>query len=303
MAENRNADKKNDIGKPGRSKAAWRTVQVLCGLVVLGCGVWLGSRALALYRADRRVQELRDAYVQEAGSTGLSGEGFLGDTDGGGEAGSGPMREQTSPSPEPDPLADYEVPEKEIDFAGLRQENPHIYAWISIPGTGIDGPVLQHPEELDYYLSHNIDGSSGKPGCIYSQLLNSQDWTDRHTVLYGHNEQKGTVFGPLHNYEDPEFFAENPYIYIYAEGQVLVYRIFAAHESSDAHLLFTVDNSEKGWQEYLESIFQPLGISDNFDKEVELGPDSRVLTLSTCITGRWSRRWLVQAVLEAEGEK
>lgn len=300
-----NAEGSGRSGRSGNSRTVWRTAQVLCGFGVLCCIIWLGGHALALYRADRQVQELRDAYVHEAENTDVHGgrdpSGAAGNT---GDTSSGSLREQQpDPTPEPDPLEGYEVPEKEIDFAGLREENPHVYAWITIPGTGIDGPVLQHPEELDYYLSHNIDGSSGKPGCIYSQLLNSQDWTDRHTVLYGHNEQKGTVFGPLHNYEDPEFFAEKPYIYVYTEEQVLVYRIFAAHESSDAHLLLTVDSSQEGWQEYLESIFQPIGINDNFDRDVELGPDSRVLTLSTCITGRWSRRWLVQAVLVAEGDR
>ena len=214
----------------------------------------------------------------------------------------------------PDPLEKYDVPPKEIDFVRLQEEqNPDIYAWITIPGTNVDYPVLQHPKEMDYYLSHNIDGSTGKPGCVYSQLLNSRDWSDWHTVLYGHNAQKGTVFGTLHYYEDPEFFAEHPYIYIYGEDKVLVYRIFAAHEHSDEHLLAGDICSPEDWQNYLEHIFTEntgddtenstkiSGSSGNYDLEMKLTSESRILTLSTCITSRWTKRWLVHAVLVAEG--
>ena len=30
-----------------------------------------------------------------------------------------------------------------VDFEQLRAQNPDIYAWITVPGTGIDYPVLQ----------------------------------------------------------------------------------------------------------------------------------------------------------------
>ena len=48
------------------------------------------------------------------------------------------------------------IPEKNIDWDELRSQNPDIYAWIYVPGTNIDYPILQHPEERSYYLNHNI---------------------------------------------------------------------------------------------------------------------------------------------------
>ena len=59
-----------------------------------------------------------------------------------------------------------EIPEKDIDFAALQEENSDVYAWIYVPGTNVDYPVLQHPEDDTYYLEHNMDGSKGLPGCI-----------------------------------------------------------------------------------------------------------------------------------------
>ena len=39
-----------------------------------------------------------------------------------------------------------EIPEKDIDFAALQEENSDVYAWIYVPGTNVDYPVLQHPD-------------------------------------------------------------------------------------------------------------------------------------------------------------
>ena len=97
----------------------------------------------------------------------------------------------------PDPLEKYDVPPKEIDFVRLQEEqNPDIYAWITIPGTNVDYPVLQHPKEMDYYLSHNIDGSTGKPGCVYSQLLNSRDWIRDYCVIRTQRAERNGVWHP-----------------------------------------------------------------------------------------------------------
>ena len=60
-----------------------------------------------------------------------------------------------------------DVPEKNIDFDDLTANtNPDIYAWIVVPNTKVDYPVLQHAEEADYYLMRNLDGSTGYPGCL-----------------------------------------------------------------------------------------------------------------------------------------
>ena len=72
-----------------------------------------------------------------------------------------------------------EVPEKNIDFDKLHKEvSEDIYAWIYIPDTNIDYPVFQHPTDNAYYLEHNVDGSEGYPGCIYTENYNSKDFSD-----------------------------------------------------------------------------------------------------------------------------
>lgn len=96
-----------------------------------------------------------------------------------------------------------------VDFEQLKAQNPDIYAWISVPGTGIDYPVLQKSDAKDpydnYYLNHQVDLSEGFPGVIYSQPVNRRDFMDAVTVLYGHNLKNGGMFSDLHDFADKDF--------------------------------------------------------------------------------------------------
>ena len=86
----------------------------------------------------------------------------------------------------------------EIDFEGLKQINPDIMAWIKIPGTNIDYPILQNAEEDDdYYLNRTMEGQEGLPGSIYMEKYDTPDFTDPVSVIYGHTLHDGTMFSEL----------------------------------------------------------------------------------------------------------
>lgn len=190
-----------------------------------------------------------------------------------------------------------EVPKKNLNWDGLKAENGDIYAWIYIPDTVIEYPIVQHPSDDEYYLANNLDKKEGNPGCIFTQRLNSKDFTDCNTVIYGHNMRSGKMFRGLHDYEDPEFFKSHPYIYIYTEGGPLVYQVFAAYKSDDAHILYANDFSTmEGFQVYLDKVFNNTDTTANIDKTLGISALNHIITLSTC-TGNPSERYLVQAVL------
>ena len=52
------------------------------------------------------------------------------------------------------------IPQKQFDWTAILEECKDIYAWIYIPGTNVDYPILQSAEDMeeDYYLDHNLDG-------------------------------------------------------------------------------------------------------------------------------------------------
>lgn len=185
-----------------------------------------------------------------------------------------------------------------VKFEELQAVNTDIYAWITVPGTVIDYPILQHASDNTYYLMHNIDGSYGYPGCVYTENMNSKNFTDNNTVIYGHNMKNGSMFAQLHKFEDPDFFNENREVLIYLPDEVLHYTIFAAHVYDDRHLLYSFDFTDpEVYQKYLDSIFSTRDMSANIDKDVTVTADDQIITLVTCIGSQPNNRLLVQAVL------
>mgnify|MGYP003307136749 CR=1 FL=1 len=195
-----------------------------------------------------------------------------------------------------------EIPEKNLDWNLLNETNPDIYAWIYIPNTVIDYPVLQHPTDDAFYLRRDIDGNKSTAGCIFSEhTYNSRNFDDFNTVLYGHNMKAKTMFQNLHFYEDATFFEENRYVYIYTSERVFVYEIFAAYEFSDKHVLANYSTvSEAGKQRYLDEVFSIRDMKAQFRDDVDVTVENHLLTLSTCVDGKPNNRYLVQGILIEE---
>mgnify|MGYP002511639225 CR=1 FL=1 len=211
---------------------------------------------------------------------------------------------ESSAEEEVNPYADLEalgvpIPEKGVDFEDLQTNtNEDIYAWIYIPDTVIDYPVLQHPTDNIYYLNYNLDGSKGYPGCIYTENYNAKDFSDPVTVLYGHNMKNGTMFAGLHRYGDSEYMEYHPYVYLYTEDKLYVYEVFAAYEYSDEHLLYEKDYTEESiFDGYIKKIYDLHSMSTVLREDVEVTTQDRLLTMSTCISTKPNNRFLVQAVL------
>lgn len=191
-----------------------------------------------------------------------------------------------------------EVPRKNIDFADLQANvNKDIYAWIYIPGTNVDYPVLQHPTDDSFYLMHNLDGSYGYPSCVYSELVNSKDFNDRMTVLYAHDLSGGRMFGDLKYFEQKEYFDANRYIYIYLPDDILVYEIVSSFKHSDAHLMYAYDwNNDDEFLDFLDKAAHVTSEGNSLESYT-FDVDDKALVLSTCIRPEPQRRRLLLGVL------
>lgn len=193
--------------------------------------------------------------------------------------------------------------ENPVDFATLQGINEDIYAWISMPYCDIEYPIIQPYEQDDlYYLRRNIYGEYEFSGTIFTEKLNTRTFSDYNTVIYGHNMLDGTMFSNLLKFKDAEFFNANEYIYIYTPNMKYTYRIFAAYQYDDRHLLNSFDlNDEQIRAYYFEEIQNPTSIFVN-TRQVDLTLDSKIITLSTCTGVNWESRYLVQGVLISSEE-
>lgn len=187
--------------------------------------------------------------------------------------------------------------ETPVDFEALKKENPDIYAWINVPGTSVDYPVLRREGDNSYYLNHSVDKKKSTYGSIYTEDYNDTDFADFNTVVYGHNMKNGSMFGTLKKYRDKTFFEQNQYINVYMPGRIMKYQIFAAYVWDDRHILLSLDFDDEAIREaYIDMIFSTRKMSANINSDLAVTKDDRIITLSTCTSNK-NERYLVQGVL------
>ncbi|MBO4749171.1 MAG: class B sortase [Lachnospiraceae bacterium] len=187
-----------------------------------------------------------------------------------------------------------------IDFATLQaKQNGHIYAWISVPGTNVDYPVLRHPTDDGYYLYHNLNGTQGYPGCIYTENCNSKDWTDPVTVLYGHDMRStGTMFHQLHKFEKQDFFDKHEFFYVYTPDKTYKYQIFSAYVHTNEHLLgnHNFSNSTE-FDSFFTTVLATNSGTSHVRSGVSIDSSSKIVALSTCIKNKPDNRYIIFGVL------
>jgi len=207
------------------------------------------------------------------------------------------LQEEARPKIEEPVIEETEKENVPIDFEEIRKSNPDIIAWINVPGTDVDYPILQSSKEMeeDYYLTHNMDGSAGYPGCIYVQKLNSADFSDYVSVVYGHNMKDGSMFSSLHNYEDADFFFENREFAIYTPEEVKHYEIVAALYYDDRLIPAYYNNFESSTDviDFLNELYsRDSRETDHYLDYQYLDLEKDYVVLSTCAV-QSNERYLV----------
>lgn len=257
---------------------------VVFALIFLSIAGYIVFRIINSAAADKEYDELASSYASDISNDVGSAPPYPGSSQDG-------SADKSESEPTPTVKNPVNVPE-------LEENNPDIYAWINIPNTNVNYPVAQSDADDNFYLDHDINKSYSFPGTIYSQSCNKRDFSDRVTVLYGHNMLDGSMFATLHNFSDSDFFEQNKYIYIYTENKKLTYLVVSAYVYDDRHIMnsfnFTDDEVYAQWQ---QDALNPRSVSSNVRKDVKLTKDDKMLVLSTCLNGGGDGRYLVQGVL------
>lgn len=135
--------------------------------------------------------------------------------------------EETFPTEETEPTEPSILPE----YAAIHEQNNHVVGWIKIDGTKIDYPVMQTPEEPNYYLKRNFNGDHSEHGCIYIREECDMNKPSDNITVYGHNMLDGSMFAYLLNYENKEVWEYNPLIFFDTLTEYHVYKIFAVFKT------------------------------------------------------------------------
>ena len=184
-----------------------------------------------------------------------------------------------------------------VDFKEMREQNPDVYSWIYIRDTQISLPVLQSSVDDNFYLNHDWQKDDVFAGAIYSQSKNKRDYSDRVTVLYGHNMANGSMFANLFYFMDDDFFDSHRYFYVFTEDRKLTYEVVSAFEYDNRHILNSFDFKDDAvFQSWLDNAKNPHSLYSKVRDSVKLDLNSKMLVLSTC-TDTGDNRFLVQGVL------
>ncbi len=181
----------------------------------------------------------------------------------------------------------------QINLDALREVNEDVLGWIRIPDTPIDYPLLQG-EDNDYYLKRMWDKTPNSVGSIFLECLNSPDFTDYNTIVYGHNMNNGTMFSSLEQFSSLDYWKAHPYVYIATNEGVYRYEIFVFFQPEVDTLAYGMNLLRKDTKErFLEQSLEKSWIDTGIVPPIT----DRILTLSTCSGMGYATRYVVQARL------
>lgn len=186
---------------------------------------------------------------------------------------------------------------KEIDWDALKKTNPDIIAWIEVPGTKIDHPVLKS-SEWNEYLHKDYKGRESYPGSLFVQPDCGEDFSDSHIVIYGHNMRNQSMFGSLHRFEKGSFWKEHREVFLYQPGKTIVAEVYSTYDCKDKSQTYhTVFETEEEWETWISMSME----GSSYDTGFTVKKEDKVVTLSTCAGGGdRDRRYVVHAVIKKE---
>ena len=272
--------------RPSRRRP-FRRLGIICCLLALTCALFVGKFLMDAMNAEKLRRQTIQAYVHpdaslpeetatdELPSLEATQEATAAMTEENTEEATAEVTEQTTV-----PTAPPRFPA--IDFPGLREKNPDVVAWLQIPALEIvNYPVVRGPDNA-YYTTHTWEGEESENGAIFLDSRNQADFSQPHSILYGHCMKDGSMFQSLGKWEGPEFFASSDRtVLLFLPDETRVYRIFAVERVNalDSRVFQTDYTADVLWEEALTETLR----KSQHPAEEALFSHSEVLTLSTCV--------------------
>ena len=168
-----------------------------------------------------------------------------------------------------------------VDLSAYLAQNPDFVAWLRIPGTNVDYPVVQ-TDDPDYYLNHTFSGKSSVVGTLFSLADADYAAPGRNSAIYGHHLRSSgeKMFTSLMRYKNPDFYEDNKTIVLDSLYRRSEYTIFAVvnmkvGDWEPSRTMFSGDAAFMAFVNRAKS-------ESLYDTGVEVGADDHILTLITC---------------------
>jgi sortase B len=175
-----------------------------------------------------------------------------------------------------------------IDWDYWRSVNPAIAAWVTIPGTPIDYPIVQaDAASPTHYLNYDIYNNYNIYGCLYIDCSSSIDAA--YVIIFGHNMGgiDDGMFTALTSYLDEGYLKEHETVIIQTpDGAYLLKARVATEVSPYGFEKQTAFSNVEGLREYYLECWQGAMAKCEAPEPEQV---DKLLTLITCDRGGATR--------------
>lgn len=159
-------------------------------------------------------------------------------------------------------------------------ENKDYVAWLSIPGTVINYPVVRS-DRTDYYLHHLITGQQSKLGTLFSLTTSDYETPSKNIAIYGHHLSNSTaMFSTLLQYKNESYWKSHQTIQLNTIYGTRTYRIFAVlnHTVSDWDASTASFKDDNAFLKFVNRARKKAF----YDTSIEVSETDHIITLITC---------------------
>ena len=117
-------------------------------------------------------------------------------------------------------------------YKEIYEMNNHVVGWIKMEGTKMDYPVMQTPDDPNFYLYRDFDKKNSKRGSIYAREVCDINEPSDNITIFGHNMADGSMFACLSNYTSKYAWDNNSLIFFDTLTEYHTYKIFAVFKTS-----------------------------------------------------------------------
>lgn len=188
---------------------------------------------------------------------------------------------------------------EEAFITALREENADTVGWLNIPGTNIDYPVMQTPEDENYYLYKDFYGNENQNGSLLLSAGCDIESENTNWIIHGHNMKSGAMFGGLLDYRKKSYMKDHRLIYLDTMEGRRTYEVIAVFESQvyyeDEYVFkYYQCHAIESWEEF-DSFYTNIKRLSLYDTGVDAVYGDHFLTLSTCAYHTENGRFVVVA--------
>lgn len=204
-----------------------------------------------------------------------------------------PVPSETTPKPTDEEEPGPSIAWPEVNFAELSTINPDIVGWLYCEGTVINYPVVQ-TDDNTYYLKHLFNRTYNANGCLFLDCRTGGDFSDPHSIVYGHHMKNGSMFSSLDGYKKQEYFDAHPQLLLVSPGSNFVIDLFAGYVASVSDDAWQIEFADEiAMEAWLEAAIA----KSTFESGVTPLPSDRIITLSTCSYEFSNARFVVHGIL------